>query len=108
VNWYILCGNANFSEEFFEKHLDKVEWMYLSRNTNLSPEFFEKHADKVSWSALSWNNFSCYLDKEENRIKMSQVLTGIKDLYYIPSCICSCLPNGGCGYIEMLSKYKDF
>jgi len=64
----------------------------------------------VSWINLSRNNFSCYLQKigiEENKIKMVHVFDEIKSFVNsIPLNGFSCLPRGGTGYIEVLSKYN--
>ena len=33
-------SNTNLSEEFFDRHIDKVNWEMLSCNPNISEEFF--------------------------------------------------------------------
>ena len=46
INWYdISCGYI-LSEEFIEKHANKVNWYYISRCQKLSEEFIDKHIDK--------------------------------------------------------------
>src|SRR5271156_5777996 len=70
-------------EDFFEKHILKVEWHALSKNTNLSEEFFEKYilddelrfesglSRRINWTYLSSNSniseafFKKYIDKIE-------------------------------------------
>jgi len=68
--------------------------------------------DKISWYYLTKNDFSSYFnnkEKEENKKQMILVHNEIKTFIYCMPCnILSCLPKGGCGYVEMLSKYKDF
>jgi len=55
VDWRHLSENSSLSEAFFEKHINKVDWRPLSKNSSLSEAFFEKHIDKVNWWYISWN-----------------------------------------------------
>src|SRR3990167_7209822 len=69
VNWTCLSGNPSLSETFFEKHIKDVNWESLSGNPSLSEAFFEKHIKDVNWLALSKNPslseafFEKYIDK---------------------------------------------
>src|SRR3990167_7506807 len=55
VNWTCLSGNPSLSETFFEKHIKDVNWESLSGNPSLSEAFFEKHIKDVNWESLSKN-----------------------------------------------------
>jgi len=54
----------------------------------------------------------CYLDNiktKENKNKMTSVLDEINTFVYsVPPGFFSCLPTGGQGFIDMISKYDDF
>ena len=43
TNWYNISVSQKLSEEFIEKHFDKVNWDYISIYQKLSEEFIEKH-----------------------------------------------------------------
>ena len=49
VDYYKLISNQKLSEEFIEKHKDKVNWSYISIHQKLSESFIEKYIDKVDW-----------------------------------------------------------
>ena len=53
VNWLNLCTNQKLSEEFIEKHSDKLDWSWILIKQKLSEEFIEKHIDKVVWYLIS-------------------------------------------------------
>ena len=53
VNWCCISINQTLSEEFIEKHIDKVDWNWISSNQKLSEEFIEKYKDKVDWYYIS-------------------------------------------------------
>ena len=41
------------SEEFIERHADRVDWEYISQYQKLSEEFIERNADRVAWYYIS-------------------------------------------------------
>ncbi len=52
----VLEKNQNLTEEFIEKHLNKMTgeaWVNISENADLSEEFIWRHKDKVSWERIS-------------------------------------------------------
>ena len=53
VNWCCISINQTLSEEFIEKHIDKVDWNCISIYQTLSEELIEKHKDKVNWRYIS-------------------------------------------------------
>ena len=53
VDWDYISEYQTLSEEFIEKHVDKVVWDYISIYQKLSEEFIEKHVDKVVWYYIS-------------------------------------------------------
>lgn len=57
IIWVYLSGNSGISEQFFEKHLDKINCYKFSGNTNISEQLFEKYIS------------SSYLDKFDDEKK---------------------------------------
>src|SRR5574344_137783 len=53
VYWGYISQYQKLSEEFIEKHCDKVEWVYISMNQKLSEKFIKKYIDKVDWGCIS-------------------------------------------------------
>ena len=53
------------SEEFIEKHSDKVYWVNISGRQKLSEEFIEKHKDKIKIDLLIHNKNISNKTKEE-------------------------------------------
>ena len=53
VNWDYISIYQKLSEVFIEKHSDKVNWYYISEDQKLSEDFIEKHSDKVNWDYIS-------------------------------------------------------
>lgn len=66
--WEDLSLNPCLSEEFFEKHKDKVDWNSIFGNPNLSEEFFEKYIDKVNWYRLCSIISEQFFEKYKDRI----------------------------------------
>ena len=63
----VISYYQNLSEEFIEKHSDKLDWYYISSQQNLSEEFIRKHIDKINTYSLMNNN---YISRElKNQIK---------------------------------------
>ena len=54
-NWMKISGYQKLSEEFIERHKDKVDWIRISIFQKLSEEFIERHQDKVNWKLISGN-----------------------------------------------------
>jgi hypothetical protein len=52
-NWRHISVFQTLSEDFIEKHSDKVDWDWISAYQVLSEDFIEKHSDKVSWIWIS-------------------------------------------------------
>ena len=55
VDWYNISQYQKLSESFIEKYIDKVDWSCISQYQTLSEEFIEKHIDKVYWCSISIN-----------------------------------------------------
>jgi hypothetical protein len=53
IDWFWVSKYQKLSESFIEKHYDKVYWGYISGYQKLSEEFIEKHYDKVYWGCIS-------------------------------------------------------
>ena len=47
VDWDCISEYQKLSEEFIEKHGDKVNWGRISGNQKLSEKFIEKYYDKI-------------------------------------------------------------
>ena len=45
--WWFISANQKLSEEFIERHSDKVNWEWIFVYQNLSEDFIEKHKDKI-------------------------------------------------------------
>jgi len=112
VHWDSLCCNTNIPVSFFEKNLNKINWDNLCLNTNIPVTFFNNHLDKINWIYLSSNNFGSYFQNfeiQENKTKMTLVFEEINTfVYLVPPKVLNCLPKGGSGYLEMLSRYEIF
>ena len=53
------------SEEFIEKHSDKLDWRDISWSQKLSEKFIEKHSNKIDWKEISeYQNLSEEFIKE--------------------------------------------
>jgi hypothetical protein len=59
--WNIICTNQKLSEEFIEKHKDKIDWHSVSLFQNLSWEFIKKYSKYINLDNLSNND--CYNDE---------------------------------------------
>ena len=53
VDWVNISIFQKLSEEFIEKHYDKVDWYNISKYQKLSEELIEKHIDKIDWDCIS-------------------------------------------------------
>ena len=53
VNWCRISKFQKLSESFIGKYIDKVDWCFISTFQTLSEEFIEKHCDKVDWWYIS-------------------------------------------------------
>jgi len=64
----------------------------------------------VDWYELPLNNFECFLkniERKECKSILSRLHDEIKDyVNCVPLNILSCLPKGGCGYLEVVEKYR--
>lgn len=54
-NWHDIWDNEciNYSEDFIERHLDKVIWDRVSAVGKLSEDFIRRHQDEVDWLYIS-------------------------------------------------------
>ena len=71
VDWGYIPQYQKLSEEFIEKHIDKVYWNNISQYQKLSEEFIEKHCDKVYWCFISqYQKLSEeFIEKHKNKLK---------------------------------------
>jgi len=53
TDWNDISQYQKLSEQFIEKHSNKVYWTYISRYQKLSEQFIEKHSKKVNWDCIS-------------------------------------------------------
>jgi hypothetical protein len=53
INWSHISACQKLSEKFIEKHSDKINWYDISRYQKLSEQFIEKHSDKINWTRIS-------------------------------------------------------
>ena len=51
--WSYICSIYKLSEEFIERHADKVCWGWISTCQKLSEAFIENHTDEVDWDCIS-------------------------------------------------------
>lgn len=51
LSWNYLCKKQTMSEEFIEKHMNKLYmyWEHISQYQKLSEKFIEKYKDRVVW-----------------------------------------------------------
>lgn len=49
--------NLLLTEDFVEKHADKVDWYYISKRMKLSQEFIQKHKDRLVQEGLEQNRY---------------------------------------------------
>lgn len=50
--WYYLWDEQKVSEQFIERHLDKVNWDRICITSDLSEDFIRRHIDKVDWESI--------------------------------------------------------
>ena len=55
-NWWQLCYNYLFSEDFIREFQSKVDWELISLHQNLSKEFIIEFIDKVCFDYLIDND----------------------------------------------------
>jgi hypothetical protein len=55
IHWHIVSIYQTLSEEFIEKHSDKVSWDKISQYQKLSEKFIKKHMDKIDIETLMIN-----------------------------------------------------
>lgn len=53
--WYTISCNANLTEDFMDKHHDKLRWNYICSYFPFTEQMIEKYADKVHWKMI-WEN----------------------------------------------------
>src|SRR5574344_694303 len=77
VNWYRISKYQTISESFIEKHIDKVEWDYISKYQKLSEEFIEKYIDKIYWYFISeYQTLSEeFIEKHKNKLDWDFIST---------------------------------
>src|SRR3712207_7474710 len=60
------------SEEFIEKHANKVNWFWIGKYQKLSEAFIEKYKDKLDWEHVSKDQkLSEALDRKSTRLNSS-------------------------------------
>ena len=76
IDWDYICKNQDLTEEFIEKHIDKLDFFLLSKYQVLTEKFIEKHMDKLDIFELSKNNkFSHeFIVKYRNEFPMFSLL----------------------------------
>jgi hypothetical protein len=52
-DWHYMSCCQYLSEEFIEKHSDRLDWNYTSKYQKLSESFIEKHINYVNWYHIS-------------------------------------------------------
>jgi hypothetical protein len=65
LNWDNISAYQVLSEDFIEKHLDKLNWYEISFYHKLSEEFIKKHIDKINIYWLMENKNISEKIKEE-------------------------------------------
>ena len=53
VDWAYISKFQTLSEEFIEKHIDKVYWGNISINQKLSESFIERNIGEIEWDWIS-------------------------------------------------------
>lgn len=48
-------GRYGLTEDFIERHIEKIEWREVSMASKLSIEFCEKYYEKINWHTMSYN-----------------------------------------------------
>ena len=51
----IILSKGNLPIEFIEKNIKKFDWYYLSSNPVLTEEFIQKHSEKINWQSKFLN-----------------------------------------------------
>ena len=52
-DWRWISKHQTLSEDFIEKHKDRVNWWEISSSQKLSEDFIEKNKDIVYWVWIS-------------------------------------------------------
>ena len=52
LNWFYISCKQRLSEKLIEKHKDKVDWVCISGQQKLSEDFIRRHATDVDWSRI--------------------------------------------------------
>ena len=52
LNWYSISMFKKLNEDFIRKFSDKVKWEYISSRQTLSEDFIRKFSDKVDFSVI--------------------------------------------------------
>jgi uncharacterized C2H2 Zn-finger protein len=69
-HWYYISRWQILSEEFIEKHSDKVDWYQIYRYQKLSEKFIRKHINKAHIGWLMYNeNISDEVKEEIKTLK---------------------------------------
>jgi hypothetical protein len=55
-DWWFICFCQDLSENFIEKHADKVNWIYISEKQSLSEGFIKRHIEKINIEILMYND----------------------------------------------------
>lgn len=75
VDWVKISSDAELSEEFIEKHKDRVYWHDISVFQKLSESFIEKYNDDVNWyNILAYQKHLSDEFKEKHMWKVSPLL----------------------------------
>jgi hypothetical protein len=75
-DWKKISWSQKLSEEFIEKHSDKVYWLWISAYQNLSEAFIEKYSDKVDWIDVSERQklSEQFIEKHKDKIKIDLLI----------------------------------
>ena len=70
IRWHIVSIYQTLSEDFIEKHSDKVSWDKISQYQKLSEKFIKKHINKIDIDYLMQNkNLSEEIKQEIKTLK---------------------------------------
>jgi hypothetical protein len=82
TEWNWVSIYQVLSEEFIEKHLNKLDLFYVSAFQKLSEKFIEKHSDKLNWDNISkFQKLSeQFIKKHINKINIEVLMINEKNI----------------------------
>lgn len=63
-----ICLYQQLSEEFIDKHYDKLNWVYITIYQKFSLNFMIKHMNRIKWDWIADNPHINQRELEENEI----------------------------------------